>query len=526
MAEREVPVLIAGGSLVGLSTALFLGSHGVESLVVERHPGTAIHPRAALFNQRTIELFRGVGLEEEITVASEQEFVQNGAIVSVESLGGKELEYYFRNINEGVEDLSPSPRLFVTQIGLEPILHRRAEELGAQVEWGKELVSFEASENGVTAAVRSRVDGSEETIRARYLVAADGSRSPVRERLGIALHGHPSFSNSITIYFRADVRSLIGDRSLSVIYVFHPHQQGFFRFSRAGDAGFLVVNATLETDGARNRDLWDSADEAQCVEYVREALGAPDLPVEIENVQRWNASAEWAERFRHGPVFIAGDAVHAMPPTGGFGGNTGVQDAHNLAWKLAFVLDGRAGEGLLETYDTERRPVGEFACEQAYTRYVVRLDPELDSKENLQPYVPEHVVELGYRYRSGALVPEARDDALFEDPKQPSASPGSRAPHIALKDGTSTVDLFDGRFVLLTAPGGAESWRAAAEHARVEARVVGADVFPVLYGTGEEGATLVRPDGFVAWRTREAAGEDASGLLARTLATVLDRTTA
>ena len=146
-----------------------------------------------------------------------------------------------------------------------------------------------------------------------------------------------------------------------MIYVFHPHQQGFFRFSRAGDAGFLVVNATLEADGARNRDIWPTSGEEECIEYVREALGAPDLPVEIENVQRWNASAEWAERFQEGPVFLAGDAVHGMPPTGGFGGNTGVQDAHNLAWKLAFVLDGRAGESLLASYDTERRPVGEFA---------------------------------------------------------------------------------------------------------------------------------------------------------------------
>src|SRR5438477_1874113 len=162
MAEREVPVLVAGGSLVGLSTALFLGQHGVESLVVERHPGTAIHPRAALFNQRTIELLRSVGLEDEIRTASELEFVQNGAIVSVESLGGKELEYYFRHINEGVEDLSPSPRLFVTQIGLEPLLRRRAEELGARLEYGSELVSFEADGDGVRATVRSRSDGSEE----------------------------------------------------------------------------------------------------------------------------------------------------------------------------------------------------------------------------------------------------------------------------------------------------------------------------------------------------------------------------
>ncbi len=522
MSEREVPVLIAGGSLVGLSTALFLGQRGIESLVVERHPGTAIHPRAALFNQRTIELYRGVGLEDEIVTASELEFVQNGAIVSVESLGGKELEYYFRNINEGVEDLSPSARLFVTQIGLEPLLHRRAEELGATVEWGKELSSFEAGDDGVVATVKNRADGSEETVRARYLVAADGVRSPVRERLGIPLRGHPSFSNSITIYFRADVRELIGDRSLSVIYVFHPHQQGFFRFSRAGDAGFLVVNATLDADGVRNRDIWPTSGEEECIEYVREALGAPELPVEIENVQRWNASAEWAERFQEGPVFLAGDAVHGMPPTGGFGGNTGVQDAHNLAWKLALVLDGAAGEGLLATYDAERRPVGEFATEQAYTRYVVRLDPELDSKENLQPYVPEHIVELGYRYHSSAAISEPGDDGLYEDPKQPSASPGSRAPHLFVEPGVSTLDLFGPRFVVLAGPGG-ERWCAAAESLAVDAHVIAADGFEELYGTGTEGATLIRPDGFVAWRTRDAAGGDAAAVLSETLARVLDR---
>ena len=133
MNDDDVPVLIAGGSLVGLSTALFLGQHGVRSLVVERHPGTAIHPRAALFNQRTIELYRGAGLEEAIIDASTREFEQNGAIVSVESLGGRELEYYFRHINDGVESLSPSARVFITQIGLEPILRTKAEELGTRL---------------------------------------------------------------------------------------------------------------------------------------------------------------------------------------------------------------------------------------------------------------------------------------------------------------------------------------------------------------------------------------------------------
>jgi 2-polyprenyl-6-methoxyphenol hydroxylase-like FAD-dependent oxidoreductase len=537
--DDDVPVLISGGSLVGLSTALFLGSHGVPSLVVERHRGTAIHPRAALVNQRSIELYRSVGLEPAILEASELEFEQNGAIVSVESLAGKELEYYFRTINEGVESLSPSPRLFITQIGLEPILLQYAQELGVRISWGTELVSFAAGDDGVTATVRERDGGAERQVRARYLVAADGSHSPARERLGIPLRGHGSFSNSITIYFRANVRPLVGDRNLSVIYVFGPTQQGFFRFSKAGDAGFLVVNKALGPDGALTTNLWEDTSDERCVALVREALGAPDLPVEIENVQRWNACAEWAERFQDGPVFLAGDAAHNMPPTGGFGGNVGIQDGHNLAWKLAFVLGGTAGAGLLETFDSERRPVGEFSVEQAYTRYVLRLAPEL-GKEHLQPIVPEVNVELGYRYRSPAILSEPDDDgAAHENPFEPSARPGTRAPHVQVeRDGvpTSTVDLFGRNLVVLAGPDG-EPWCRAARLAVAELGVgldayligpggelgAGDGRFSEVYGTGAKGAVLVRPDGFVAWRT-SGARDDAEDVLAGVVDRVLART--
>jgi 2-polyprenyl-6-methoxyphenol hydroxylase-like FAD-dependent oxidoreductase len=530
MHDDDVPVLIAGGSLVGMSTALFLAAHGVPSLTLERHPGTAIHPRAALVNQRTIELYRSVGLEAEIAEASALEFEQNGAIVSVETLGGRELEYYFRHINDGVEGLSPSPRLFITQIGLEPILHRRAEELGARLEYGSELASFEQDAEGVTAIVRERGTGAERTVRARYLIGADGSRSPVRERLGVPLGGHGSFSNSITIYFRADIRPLLRGRNLSVIYVFGPRLQGFFRFSKAGDAGFLVVNKGLDANGCLTSNLWDDTSDERCVEFAREALGAPDLAVQIENVQRWNACADWAERFQEGRVFIAGDAAHNMPPTGGFGGNTGVQDGHNLAWKLALVLGGLAGEELLATYDAERRPVGEFTSEQAYTRYVLRLAPELGT-EGLQPIVPEYAVELGYRYRSTAVLEgpgDGDDDKLYEDPREPTARPGFRAPHVSLRrNGTtlSTLDLVGKSFVLLAGEAAAPWLAAAAETSArlgigVDAYRVGADVeladtdgsFRAAYGIGAERAVLVRPDGFVAWRAHGPEDEEERSL--------------
>jgi 2-polyprenyl-6-methoxyphenol hydroxylase-like FAD-dependent oxidoreductase len=511
MSHEDVPVLIVGGSLVGLSTAVFLGHHGVSSLVLERHRGTAIHPRAALVNQRTMETYRAVGLEDQIEEAAAKEFVQNGAIVSVDSLGGKELDWYFRFINEGVEDLSPSRRVFITQIGLEPVLLAAAERLGARIEYGAEVVSVEQDADGVSVAVRPRDGGEERTVRARYLVAADGAHSPIRERLGIRQLGHGSFSDSITIYFRADVSRLMGDRNLSVIYVFGPRLQGFFRFSIDLQAGFLVVNSTSAEDGTRSVRIGEDMSEPTCVAYVREALGDPELAVEIESVQRWSASAEYAERLREGRVFLAGDSAHVMPPTGGFGGNNGVQDGYDLAWKLAYVLDGRADESLLDTYDAERQPVGAFTTEQAYTRYVLRLDPSL-GKDDLQPIVPEAPVELGYRHRSDAVL--GTDDETWEDPATPSGRPGFRAPHVPVTVGgveRSSLDLFGREFVLLAGPDG-ESWCAAARTAgesfgvpvepyRIGSEVTdAAGVLEATYGTGAEGAVLVRPDGFVAWR--------------------------
>jgi 2-polyprenyl-6-methoxyphenol hydroxylase-like FAD-dependent oxidoreductase len=535
MIHEEVPVLIVGGSLVGLSTAVFLGDHGVPSLVLERHRGTAIHPRAALVNQRTMETYRAVGLEEEIEEAAAREFVQNGAIVSVDSLGGKELDWYFRFINEGVEELSPSKRVFVTQIGLEPVLLRAAKRLGAEVRYGSEAVSFEQDESGVTVVVRPRDGGSERTVRARYLIAADGAHSPVRERLGIGQLGHGSFSDSITIYFRADVRPLMGDRNLSVVYVFGPRLQGFFRFSIDLQAGFLVVNSTVDDDGTRSVRVGEDMSTASCIRYVREALGDPEVPVEIENVQRWSASAEYAERLHEGRVFIAGDAAHVMPPTGGFGGNCGVQDGYDLAWKLAYVLDGRAHEALLATYDAERQPVGAFTTEQAYTRYVLRLDPSL-GKEDLMPIVAEPPIELGYRHQSAAVAMGADDGALWEDPGEPSGRPGFRAPHVPITvDGVerSTLDLFGRDFSLLAGSDG-DSWCAASRAAgdslglSVQAYRIGADVtdpsdaLETAYGTGSAGAVLVRPDGFIAWRAT-ASHPDPEGEVAGALGAALGR---
>jgi 2-polyprenyl-6-methoxyphenol hydroxylase-like FAD-dependent oxidoreductase len=521
MDDVEVPVLVIGGSLVGLSTSLFLAHHGVPHLVVERHRGTAIHPRAAFLMQRTVELFRSAGIEGEVVAAAEREFVQNGAIMAVESLSGRELQWFFRNINDGVEHLSPSPRIFVTQIGLEPVLRDRAAALGASLRYSSEVVSLEAGDDGVVATVRDRTSGDEWTVRAAYAVAADGVRSPQRQRLGIDMVGHGTFSDSITIYFRADVTPMLGDRNLSVVYVVNPRLQGFFRFAIDGQSGFLVVNTAVDEAGERSTTVGATATEADCVRYVREALGAPDdLPVEIEDVQRWNAAADWAERFRGGRVFLAGDSAHVMPPTGGYGGNTGVHDAHNLAWKLAHVLDGRAGAGLLDTYEAERLPVSRLTVEQAYTRYVTRLDPGLGT-DGLAPVVDDALIDLGYRYRSEAITVDGSDDGDdWEDPRTPTGRPGFRAPHVTVRRGgveVSAIDLVGRDPLLVVGPDGGPWAQAAAGYpVPVEVLRLGSDVedqhgeYAKAYGIGPDGAVLIRPDGFVAWRS--PAGHDPAAL--------------
>ena len=518
MTDRSVPVVVVGGSLVGLSTSVLLASAGVPHVLVERHRGTAVHPRAASFHQRTMEIFRSLGLQAAIESAAEKEFEQNGAIVSVESLAAPESEskYFFRHFNEGVEHLSPTARLFITQIGLEPLLRHAAQERGADHRYSTELVGFEQDDDGVTTTIRPREGGAEQTVRSEYLVAADGTHSRVRELAGIPSTGRGTFAECVTIYFRADMRDLIGTRNLSVVYVNHPELLGFFRFSITGDSGFLAVFSTTDPDGTRDTHVAADMDTARCVDLVRKALGRADIAVEIDNVQRWSAAASWAERFQDRRVFLAGDAAHVMPPTGGFGGNTGVADAHNLAWKLAAVLQGTAGAQLLDTYDAERRPVGSLTVEQAYTRYVLRVDPSLP-KDDMAAPLDDASIELGGVLRSAAVLDDGSDDgAPVVDPRGAGGRPGTRAPHLAVgSDGaaSSLLDLFGRSFVLLAGPDG-QAWCDAAERVSADLSVplavhrVAADgslvdrdgAFATTYGTGDGGAVLVRPDGIVAWR--------------------------
>src|SRR5262245_27252716 len=517
MADEEVPVLIVGGSLVGLTTAMLLGYHGVPSLSVERHAGTAAHPRPGHFQLRMLEVIRQMGLEERVRTKSLETYSATGGIIAVESLAGRELATYVRELNEGVEGFSPTVRVFINQDVLEPILRERAVELGATVRNRTEAAAIEQDDEGVTVTLRDLDSGVEREVRAQYVVAADGNRSPTRSRLGIGMRGHQQLSRSITIYFRADCAELLRDRNQGVMYVHNPELRGFFRLDRTGGTGFLVIN-TVGADVTQESaiDVQSGLTEERALAFLRTAIGT-DVPMELVDVANWQAEATCAERLREGRVFLVGDAAHVVPPNGGFGGNMGILDARNLAWKLAAVVRGEAQPRLLDTYEDERLPLSELTVEQAYTRYATRVVPERGS-DDVQPPVADIELEIGLVVRSPAVMSEEPDDGVLHlHPSAGGGRPGTRAPHVMLRDGQSTLDLVGPRFAVLRPAGdGADDWAPAG----ATSHVVDAEPFAEQYGLSPGGAALVRPDGVIAWRSRGPVGRDD---VARALATAVGR---
>jgi 2-polyprenyl-6-methoxyphenol hydroxylase-like FAD-dependent oxidoreductase len=514
---EEVPVLFAGGGLVGLSTAMFLAQHGIASLAVERLVGGSPVPRAAFFHMRTIEMFRSAGIEEKVKTQSQMEFEPEGAVVLMDTLAGKQLAGLIPSLNEGVEALSPCRRLFVTQPGLEPILRDRAKEAGARVIEGHEVVGLAQDADGVTVTIREVASGREQQLRAKYVVGTDGAHSKVRDLLGIEFDGRGVFSNAITIYFHAPLAKHVVGKALSVIYVKNAELSGFFRMDKDGDSGFLVVNTVGDTSRPEAASPANDVRESHLIDLVRAGAGVPDLPVTIDGVARWRATSDVARRFHEGRVFLAGDAA--------------IHDGHNLAWKLALVLKGVAGPAVLDTYEMERRPVGKFTVEQAYTRYVTRSATYLGAKD-FQPLANDFDIEVGYLYQSPAIVTDENLDRGHEDPRESCGRPGSRAPHLWIerdRKKISPLDLFGRAFVLL-APSGGESWIPAAHAAarefpglELDAHLIEDNRFATAYGLTENGATLVRPDGFVAWRATSIQN-DPAGAIRNTLRAVLMRT--
>ncbi|WP_329343170.1 FAD-dependent monooxygenase [Streptomyces sp. NBC_00663] len=543
---HHVPVLIVGGSLVGLSTSLFLSRLGVRHTLVERHTGTSIHPRGRGNNVRTMELFRAAGAEPGIREAAAT-LDDNHGILQTPTLVGDEGEWLFKEIDAGgaLARFSPSSWCLCSQNDLEPVLLDHAERLGGDLRYGTELLSFETDPDGVTAVVKSRETGEHTTIRADYLVAADGPRSPVREQLGIAQNGPGDLFSNVSITFRSRrLADVVGERRFIVCYLTNPEADG--ALLPVDNRENWVFHAPWHPE--HGETLEEFTDE-RCAEHIRRAVGVADLDVQVTGKAPWNAAERVARSYRAGRVFLAGDSAHEMSPTGAFGSNTGIQDAHNLAWKLAAVLGGWAGEALLDTYDAERRPVAEATSARASARSVEHSHPGFAPPPGMGgggggggggPQRGILNVVLGYRYPRGAVIGTDPEAPVVPERFDLSGEPGSRAPHLAVRhrgERISTLDLYERSFVLLSDADHPSGWHEAAIRVAASMSVplasyrVGsasdAELTPegetdwsAVHGTTPGGAVLVRPDGFVAWRAT-APEPDAESALRRALTTLL-----
>lgn len=566
-ADHKVPVLIVGGSLVGLSASVFLGRLGVRHTLVERRAATSVHPRGRGNNVRTMELFRVAGVEQMIRDASAV-LADNHGILQTSSLADDEGEWLFKEIDPGggLARLSPSAWCLCSQNDLEPVLLDHAGKLGGDLRFSTELISFDAGPTGVDAVVKDRRTGMHTTIRADYLIAADGPRSPVREQLGIGQSGLGALFHNVSITFRSGrLAQVVGDRRFIVCYLTRPDADG--ALLPVDNREQWVFHAPWHPE--HGETLEDFTDE-RCAELIRRAVGVPGLDVEITGKAPWQAAQRVARSYGGGRVFLAGDSAHEMSPTGAFGSNTGIQDANNLVWKLSAVLDGWAGDGLLDTYDAERRPVAEATSARAAGRSAEHSHPGYTPPPGVggpppgvggpPPGVggpPPGVggpppgagggpqggllnVALGYRYPQGAVVGVDPSAPVVPDGLSLAGEPGSRAPHMWVRHQgrrISTLDLYERSLVLLSGAGASSGWHEAAVGVARDMSVPltsyrmgtgpDADLLPEddadwahRHGTAPGGAVLVRPDGFVAWRSEEPV-EDPEATLREVLTKVL-----
>ena len=559
----ETDVLIVGSGPAGSSMAALLSTYGVDNTLVTKYRWLSDTPRAHITNQRTMEVMRDLGLEAECMLHATPQRLM-GHNVFCTSLAGEELGRVQAWGNEPRSFArhrlaSPTEMNDLPQNLLEPIVFGAACARGTRARLSTEYLSCTQDDTGVTVVVRDRVSGEEYPIRAKYLIGADGGNSRVARDIDLPMNGKMGVAGSMNIIIEADLTRYVAHRPSVLYWVLQPG-------SNVGGIGMGLVrmvrpwNEWLILWGYDITQPPPEVNEAFARDVAASLIGDPTIPIKVKSVSTWTVNHMHALEYSRGRVFCMGDACHRHPPSNGLGSNTSIQDAYNLAWKLALVLRGAAAPKLLRSYDAERAPVGKQVVDRANKSIaefgpifealglLSTTDPEamkanMESRKQATPLGAErraklreaiaykvyefdaHGVEMNQRYESSAIAPDGTPPAPFaEDAElydQPTTRPGAHLPHVWLerdRKALSTLDLAgQGRFTLLTSIGG-ENWIAAA---REIARELGAPIATVTIGPGcdvedpfgnwarareveDGGCLLVRPDMVVAFRARTA----------------------
>jgi 2,4-dichlorophenol 6-monooxygenase len=568
MKSVETDVLIVGSGPAGGAASLFLSSYGIDNVVLTRYRWTANTPRAHITNQRTVELMRDMGIEDEITGKSTSHGLM-GQTAFCTSLAGEEIGRirtwgtHPQRLADYTE-ASPTLPCDLPQTLFEPILISTAAGRGARVRFDTEYLSLEQDDDGVTAQVLDRASGNTYEIRAKYLIGADGGRSKVAQDIDLPMAGAMDVEGSMNIVFEADLSKYVAHRPSVLYWVLQPGAEvggigaGLIRMVRPWHEWLIVWGYDITQPAP-------VVDEAMATEIVHKLVGDDTIDVKLKSTSIWSVNHLYAEQASRGRVFCMGDAIHRHPPSNGLGSNTSIQDAYNLAWKLALVLRGQADPSLLHTYDEERVPIAKQIVDRAnksrtefgqiFTALGMTPDAPagrtIDSRKDDSPEgavqreelrkaielkdyeFNAHGVELGQRYSSAAVVPDGTPEPGYDrDPElyyHPTTWPGARLPHSWLTRGSealSTLDLVGkGRFTLLTGIGG-DAWVKAAA---AVAESTGVTIEPFVIGPGHElddlygdwarrreisddGCLLVRPDAHVAYRSHALATDPTDAL--------------